>query len=54
MYATVVMNVNSLISDFDRQNFMNNIVPNYDTGIAMTTVLMLLIMSLTPHILNRK
>lgn len=52
--ATVVMNVISVISDGLRPYFMQNMVPNEATGMAITTVLMLLIMSLTPHILNRK
>ena len=41
MDATVVMNVISVISDGFRPYFMQNIVPNEATGMAMTTVLML-------------
>lgn len=52
--ATVVMNVISVISDGLRPYFMQNMVPNEATGMAITTVLMLLIMLLTPHVLNRK
>ena len=47
--ATVVTNVISVISDGSRPYFMQNIVPNDATGMAMTTVLMLLTMSLTPQ-----
>jgi len=54
MDATVVMKVISVIKDGLRPYFMQNIVPKDATGIAITTVLILLMTSLTPHILNRK
>lgn len=52
--ATVVMNVISVISAGLRPYFMQNIVPKDATGMAMTTVLMSLMASLTPHTLKRK
>ena len=54
MEATVVTNVISVISEGLRPYFMQNIVPNEATGMAMTTVLMLLTTSLTPQSLKRK
>ena len=49
MEPTVVTNVISVISDASRPYFMQNIVPNEATGMAITTVLMLLIMGVTPQ-----
>lgn len=49
----VVMNVSSVISCGFRPYFMQNITPNDATGIAITTVLISLIVSFTPHNLNR-
>ncbi len=54
MLPTVVMNVISVMSEGLRPYFRQNIVPKLATGIAITTVLMLLTKSLTPHTLNRK
>ena len=50
----VVINVISVMSDGLRPYFMQNIVPKDATGIAITTVLILLIISVTPHNLKRK
>ena len=52
--ATVVMNVISVISAGLRPYFMQNIVPKDATGMAMTTVLMLLTMLFTPQTLKSR
>ena len=51
---TVVMNVISVMRAGFLPYFMQNIVPNEATGMAMTTVLISFTMSLTPHTLKRK
>lgn len=54
MLPRVVMKVISVMSDGLRPYFRQNMVPKLATGIAMTTVLMLLTKSWTPHALNKK
>lgn len=54
MEPRVVMKVVSVMSDGLRPYFRQNMVPKLATGMAMTTVLISLIKSLTPHILKRK
>ena len=54
MENRVVMNVASVMSEGFLPYFIQNIVPKDATGIAITTVLMLLMSVLTPHRRNRK
>ena len=54
MENRVVMNVASVMSEGFLPYFIQNIVPKDATGMAITTVLMLLMSVLTPHRRNRK
>lgn len=52
MENRVVMNVASVMSEGFLPYFIQNIVPKDATGMAITTVLMLLMSVLTPHLEN--
>ena len=54
MENRVVMNVASVMSEGFLPYFIQNIVPKDATGMAITTVLMVLMSVLTPHRRNRK
>ena len=54
LFNRVVMNVASVMSEGFLPYFIQNIVPKDATGMAITTVLMLLMSVLTPHRRNRK